>query len=159
VLDDPVNDEVPNHRSDPRGIDMDGDGNIGFTIPAEIIGLFGGDTYVAQRFRYRLEEKSVDDATIIGTVEWSTEQVVPWATDALLMTPFTQIIAQDPGFDPFAVRRIDEAWTCASIRERSVPLLELLDGVDLFGSFGHLLSGNLASLAWAEYVGVLRPKG
>jgi hypothetical protein len=134
VLDDPVNDELPDYRSDPRVVDMDGDGKIGFTIPAELIGMFGGDTYVVQRFRYRLQGRLVDPDTIIGTVEWSTEQVILWATDALLMMPFTQSIDPDPTVHRFLMRRIDETWDCDSIRERLRPLLELLGQADLPGN-------------------------
>ncbi len=131
VLDDPVNDELPDYRSDPRVIDIDGDGQIGFTISAEIVGLFGGDTYVVQRFRYRLNGKLVDPDTIIGTVEWSTEQVILWATDALLMMSYTQGVDPDPAVHRFVMRRIDATWTCKSIRDRAAPLLELLEGADL----------------------------
>ena len=127
VLDDPTNDALPTYRSDPRVIDMDGDGQPGFTIPAAIVDLFGGDTYVVQRFRYRLEGILVDPNTIIGLIEWSTEQVVLWATDALLMLPYGQSIDPDPTVHRFLMRRIDETWTCNSIRERAAPLLELLD--------------------------------
>ncbi len=131
VLDDPANDELPDDRSDPRLVDIDGDGQIGFTISAEIVGLFGGDTYGVQRFRYRLRGELVDPNTIIGTVEWSTEQVILWATDALLMMPYTQSVAPDRTVHRFVMRRIDAAWTCESIRDWAVPLLELLDGAAL----------------------------
>lgn len=134
VLDDPVNDELPNYRSDPRVIDQEGDGQIGFTIPAEIVGMFGGDTYVVQRFRYRLEGRLVDSDTIIGTIEWSTEQVILWATDGLLMMSYTQSIDPDPSVHRFLMRRIDESWDCDSIRDRLEPLLELLDEEDLSGT-------------------------
>lgn len=134
VLDDPVNDELPSYRSDPRVVDMDGDGQIGFTIPAEIVGMFGGDTYVVQRFRYRLEGRLVDPETIIGTVEWTTEQVVLWATDALLLMSYSQSIDPNPMVHRFLMRRIDEMWSCESARERLVPLFELLDGANLSGS-------------------------
>ncbi len=130
VLDDPVNDELPDFQSDPRVIDIDGDGRIGFTILAEIVGLFGGDTYVVQRFRYRLRGELVDPDTIVGTVEWSTEQVILWATDALLMMPYTQSVDPDSKIHRFVMRRIDATWTCESIRDRAAPLLELLDGVE-----------------------------
>lgn len=133
VLDDPVNDELPNYRSDPRVIDQEGNGQIGFTIPVEIVEMFGGDTYVVQRFRYRLEGRLVDADTIIGTVEWSTEQVILWATDALLMMSYTQSVDPDPTVHRFLMRRVDETWDCDSIRERLEPLLELLDNADLSG--------------------------
>ena len=131
VLDDPANDALPTYRSDPRVIDMDGDGQAGFTIPAAIVGLFGGDTYVVQRFRYRHEGTLVDPETIVGLIEWTTEQVVLWATDALLMLPYRQRIDPDPTVHRFLMRRIDETWTCDSIRERVAPLLELLNASDL----------------------------
>jgi len=126
VLDDPVNDALPTYRSDPRVVDMESDGQIGFTIPAAIVGMFGGDTYVVQRFRYRLSGKLVDPDTIIGFVEWSTEQQVLWATDALLMMPYVQWIDPDPTSHRFIMRRIDGTWTCESVRERALPLLERL---------------------------------
>jgi len=128
VLDDPVHDVLPDDRSDPRLADIDGDGRIGFTISAKIVGLFGGDTYAVQRFRYRLSGKVVDSDTILGTVEWSTEQVILWATDALLMMPYTQNVDPDPTVHRFVMRRIDATWTCEGIRERVAPLLDLLDG-------------------------------
>lgn len=127
VLEDPQADPLPTYRGDPRAIDMDGDGQIGFTIPVELVGLFGGDTYAVQRFRYRLEGKYVDPDTIVGTVAWSTEQEVLWATDALLMMPFSQGIDPDPAAHRFVMARIDDTWTCDSIRERTASLLELLD--------------------------------
>ena len=134
ALDDPVNDELPTYRSDPRVVDMDEDGQIGFTIPAAIVGMFGGDTYVVQRFRYRLEGRLIDPDTIIGTIEWSTEQVILWATDALLMMSFTQIVDPNPTAHRFLMRRTDESWDCDSIREQLGPLLELLDSADLSGT-------------------------
>jgi len=131
VLDDPVNDPLPTYRSDPRVIDMDGDGHPGFTIPAGIAGMFEGDTYVVQRFRYRLEGTLVDPDTIVGRIEWTTEQNVLWATDALLMLPYGQGIDPDPMAHRFLMRRVDEAWTCDAIRERVAPLLEALDVADV----------------------------
>jgi len=69
TLDDPANDPLPTCQSDPRVIDMDGDGQIGFTNPVAIVGLFGGGTYVVERFRCRLEGMLVDSDTIVGLVE------------------------------------------------------------------------------------------
>jgi len=131
VLDDPVSDKMPNYRGDPRVGDMDEDGQIGFTIPAQIIGMFGGDTYVVQRFRYRCVGTLVDPDTIVGLIEWTTEQTVLWATDALLMMSYEQSIDPDPSVHRFLMRRVDETWTCEGIRERVAPLLDLLDGADL----------------------------
>jgi hypothetical protein len=131
VLDNPTNDALPTYRNDPRVVDMDGDGHAGFTIPAEIVGLFGGDTYVVQRFRYRLEGTLVDPETIVGLIEWTTEQIVLWATDALLMLPYAQSIDPDPTMHRFVMRQIDEAWACDSIREQILPLLDLLDTAGL----------------------------
>jgi len=131
VLDDPVHDDLPTYPADPRVVDMDGDDRIGFTIPAKIVSLFGGDTYVVQRFRYRLEGTLVDPDTIVGLVEWTTEQNVLWATDALLMTSYTQWIDPDPTLHRFLMRRVDEAWTCEGIRDRVAPLLDFLDAMDL----------------------------
>ncbi len=131
VLDDPVNDPLPTDRDDPRVIDQEGDGWIGFTIPAEIIGMFGGDTYVVQRFRYRLRGRLVDLDTILGIVEWTTEQVILSASNPLMMMSYTQRIACDPTVHRFLMRRIDRSWSCESIRERLAPLLEILDAADL----------------------------
>jgi len=134
VLDDPVNDDLPSYRSDPRVVDMDGDGHVGFTIPAEIVGMFGGDTYAVQRFRYRLAGTLVDPNTLVGLVEWTTEQIVLWATDALLLMSYTQWIDPDPTVHRFVMRRVDDTWTCEGIRERVAPLLDLLDALDLSDS-------------------------
>jgi hypothetical protein len=147
VLDDPVNDESPNYRSDPRVIDQEEDGRIGFTIPTEIVGMFGRDTYVVQRFRYRLEGRLVDAETIIGAVDWSTEQVILWATDALLLMSYTQRVNPDPTVHRFLIRRIDETWDCDSIRERLEPLLQLLDSADLSGPPDVCGSESLLSFA------------
>ena len=157
VLDDPVNDPLPDDRSDPRLIDLDGDGQMGFTMPVELVGLFGGDTYVVQRFRYRLDGRLVDPDTIVGTVEWSTEQVILWATDALLMTTYTQSVDPDPTAHRFLMRRIAETWTCESIRDLLAPLSELLDEADLTGPSRHRSAEALPPSHWAGYVGLLQP--
>ena len=157
VLDDPIHDELPYDRGDPRVIDIDGDGQVGLTISAEIVGLFGGDTYAVQRFRYRLAGRLIDPDTIIGTVEWSTEQVILWATDALLMTTYTQSVDPDPTAHRFLMRRIAETWTCESIRDLLAPLSELLDEADLTGPSRHRSAEALPPSHWAGYVGLLQP--
>ena len=125
-LDDPINDPLPAYPSDPRLVDQDEDGKIGITIPAEIIGLLEGETYAVQRFRYRLSGDFVDDDTIVGLVEWTTEQTIVSATDALFFMPFTQVTDPDPERHRFAMVRVDETWDCETAREQLETLLALL---------------------------------
>ncbi|MBU0596461.1 hypothetical protein KJ567_07245, partial [Candidatus Bipolaricaulota bacterium] len=126
VLDDPVNDPLPVSPSDRRLVDQDEDGKIGITIPAEIIGLLTGETYAVQRFRYRLEGDFVDEDTIIGLVEWTTEQTIVSATDALFFMPFTQDTDPDPAQHRFAMVRVNDEWTCETVHEQLDALFGLL---------------------------------
>jgi hypothetical protein len=107
-------------RSDLRAVDMDRDGNVGFTISTEIIGPFGGDTCVVQRFRDRLEGRFADDETILGTVRGRRSEPPSGRRGPVDDTLHPE---HCPGFDP------------SSIRERLPPLPELLDGAYLPGSF------------------------
>jgi len=125
-LEDPVSDPLPISPSDPRLVDQEGDGKLGITIAAELVGLLAGETYVTQRFRYRLEGDVIDADTIVGLVEWTTEQTIVSATDALFFLPYEQITDPDPRRSRFVMVRVDESWNCETAREQLEALLALL---------------------------------
>ena len=87
VLDNPETDPLPTNAYDRRVIDQDGDGHPALTVPVSIANVVSGDTYVVQRVRYRLEGLLVDEDTIEGTLEWTTEQAIVAATDFVLSLP------------------------------------------------------------------------
>jgi len=126
VLDDPINDPLPVSPSDPRIFDQEGDGKLAMTIPAELNGQLKGETYVTQRFRYRLEGDVIDADTIIGLVEWTTEQTIVSATDAMFFMPFAQMTDPEPERNRFVMIRVDDAWDCETVREQLETLLALL---------------------------------
>ena len=125
-LEDPVNDPLPISPSDPRIIDQEGDGKLGITIPVELVDLLAGETYVIQRFRYRLEGDVIDADTIIGLVEWTTEQTIVSATDALFFMPYEQVTDPDPRRSRFVMVRVDDSWDCETAREQLEALIALL---------------------------------
>ena len=126
-LDDPANDPLPTYRSDPRLVDLDGDGHPGITLPAEILGLLSGETYAVQRFRYRLYGSFIDDRLVVGLLDWTTEQRILDASDALMMMPFEEHNDPDPKAHRFAMLRVDPYWTCDEIRTQLPVLRRFLD--------------------------------
>ncbi len=127
VLENPETDALPTDSEDPRVIDLEGDGHPGMTIQASILGLFTGEGYAVQRYRYRLDGTVLNADTIIGTIDWTSEQTVLAATNPLFMESFTDGTHPDPTFHRFVMVRTDASWTCETLRERLPELLALLD--------------------------------
>ena len=128
-LENPVHDPLPISSSDPRLVDQEGDGEMGITIPVELVGLLSGETYATQRFRYRLEGDLIDSDTIAGYVDWTTEQSLVGATDALFFMPYTQYTDPDPEKHRFVMMRVDETWDCETARTALDSLLGTLYGL------------------------------
>ena len=127
ILEDPENDPLPIDPEDSRLIDLEGDEHPGMTIQAAIFGVFNGEGYAVQRYRYRLEGTVFDANTIIGFIDWTSEQTVVSATNSLFMESFSDGTDPDPTKHRFVMIRIDEAWTCETLRDQLPRLLKLLD--------------------------------
>lgn len=127
ILENPDTDELPTHPDDPRLIDLEGDGHPGMTIAASILGLFTGEGYAVQRYRYRLNGTIFDANTIVGYIEWTSEQNVVEATNPLFMEAFSDSTDPDPTKHKFVMLRVDETWTCETLREQLPMILGLLD--------------------------------
>ena len=69
-------------------VDLEGDGNPGITLQASILGLLNGEGYAVQRYRYRLDGTMFDADTIIGYIDWTSEQRMVAATHELFMARF-----------------------------------------------------------------------
>ena len=127
ILEDPENESLPIDPEDPRLVDLEEDGHPGMTIEASILGLFKGEGYSVQRYRYRLDGTVFDANTIIGFIDWTSEQTVVAATNPLFMEAFSDDTDPDPTKHRFVMIRIDETWTCETLREELPRILELLD--------------------------------
>ena len=129
ILEDPEREPLPIDPDDPRLVDLEGDGQPGMTIQASILSLFTGEGYAVQRYRYRyrLEGTVFDANTIIGTIDWTSEQTMVTATNPLFMESFSDDTDPDPTKHKFVMIRIDETWTCDTLREQLPNLLELVD--------------------------------
>jgi hypothetical protein len=127
ILQNPENDSLPDNPDDPRLVDLEGDGHPGMTIQASILRFVNGEGYAVQRYRYRLKGTVFDVNTIIGTIEWTSEQAVVSATHQLFMEAFTDDTDPDPTKHRFVMIRIDETWSCETLREQLPRLLDLLD--------------------------------
>lgn len=125
-LENPESDPLPVGTYDSRVYDQDGDSHPGLTIPVTALGLVSGDTYVVHRLRYRLAGAVIDSHTILGTMEWSSEQNVLSATDAILMMNYTFRLDPDLSKHRFVMQRIDGSPTCEMLRAVSHELLDLL---------------------------------
>lgn len=126
VLDDPANDALPTSSDDPRLVDQEGDGFPGMTIEVELVGLYTGATYATQRYRYRLHGDVIDENTIIGFIEWTSEQTIVAATNDLFLLPFQDYTDPDSTKHKFIMTRADESWTCETLREQLPALLQQL---------------------------------
>ena len=127
VLEDPETEPLPNDPEDPRLADLERDGHPGMTIQASILGLFRGEGYAVQRYRYRLEGTVFDVNTVIGFIDWTSEQTVVAATNPLFMETFSDDTDADPTKHRFVMIRIDDTWNCETVREHLSALSELLD--------------------------------
>jgi hypothetical protein len=123
VLADSEHDALPGDASDPRVFDQDGDGYPGLTVSVAVAGLVAGDTYVVQRLRFALAGRIVGLDTIVGSIDWSSEQNVLAASDALLQMPTAYRPHPDAARHVFVMRRVEDEWTCETTRERLPSLL------------------------------------
>ncbi len=123
ILADPEHDPLPVDPFDPRVVDQDGDGHPGLTVSVAVAGLVTGDTYVVQRLRFALAGRIVDPDTIVGSIDWSSEQNVLAASDALLQMPTAYRPHPDAARHVFVMRRVGGEWTCETTRERLPSLL------------------------------------
>jgi len=126
TLDDPA-DPLPTDPDDPRVVDQDGDGHPGMTVRVTILGILEGETYVVQRVSYRLSGLVVGPDRIEGTIEWSDEQTTLGATNPLLESNTVGTLNPDPAAHRFVMIRVDETWTCETLRERLADLLGTAD--------------------------------
>lgn len=124
TLDDPVADPLPLDPLDPRVIDQDGDGQPGMTVRVTVLGIVKGETYIVQRVQYRLTGWVAGPDRIEGRIEWTDEQVVLAATNALLEADTIGRHDPDPAAHRFVMVRVDPEWTCETLRERLSEILE-----------------------------------
>jgi len=118
VFEFPETDELPTSADDPRLVDIDGDGNPGMTILAEVLGLFQGEAYAVQRYRYSLQGTLVDEDTIIGQLQWTSEQTIVAGTHDILLLPFEDYTDPDSSKHRFIMKRVDDSWDSELLRER-----------------------------------------
>jgi hypothetical protein len=122
-LADPELDPLPLDAFDLRVADQDSDGHPGLTIPVTVAGIVAGDTYVVQRLRTALSGRVIDSDTVVGSIDWLSEQNVLAASDALLTLSYSYRLHPDAGRHAFVMRRVDLEWTCDTTRERLPSLL------------------------------------
>ncbi|TFH08112.1 MAG: hypothetical protein E4H08_08320 [Candidatus Atribacteria bacterium] len=127
LLENPASDPLPTTPDDSRLVDQEGDGFPGMTIRVELVGLYTGSTYAVQRYRYRLYGDVVDENTIIGFIEWTSEQTIVAATNDLFLLPFADYTDPDSTKHKFIMTRVDETWTCDTLREQLPALIEQLE--------------------------------
>ena len=127
VLADPARDALPIEPDDPRVVDLDGDGHPGMTIHASVLGVMNGQCYAVQRYRYALDGTVFDANTIVGFVDWTSEQNVLEATHALFLEPFSDGSHPDRSSHRFLMMRTDGSWTCDTLREHLQEMVQLLD--------------------------------
>jgi hypothetical protein len=124
LLEDPASDPLPTESQDPRVVDQDGDGHPGMTVRVTILGILEGETYVVQRVRYRLSGVLVETGRVEGTIAWTDEQSVLGATNPLLEVDTVGMHHPDPAAHRFVMIRVDETWTCETLREQLEELLK-----------------------------------
>ncbi len=127
VFDDPKGESLPTDPDDTRLVDLEGDGHPGMTIQASILGLFSGEGYAVQRYRYQLAGTVFDANTIVGFIDWTSEQSLVEATNPLFMETFTDSTDPDPSKHRFVMIRVDDTWNCQTLRDELPRLLGLLD--------------------------------
>lgn len=127
ALSDPEAEPLPTDPEDPRLVDVESDGHPGMTIQASILGLFSGEGYAVQRYRYRLDGTLFDANTIVGFIDWTSEQSLVAATHPLFLESFSNSTDPDPRKHRFVMVRVEPSCTCDTLREQLPDLLGLLD--------------------------------
>lgn len=128
VLEDPQADPLPTEANDPRVIDLEGDGHPGMTIQASILGIFSGQGYAVQRYRYQLDGTVFNPDLIVGFIDWTSEQRILAATHSMFMESFTDTTDPDASKHRFVMVRTDEPWTAEILRDHLSELLALVKG-------------------------------
>ncbi len=126
VLADSESDSLPVDPLDPRVIDQDDDGHPGLTVRVTVAGLVAGDTYIVERLRFALSGHVKDPDTVVGWVDWSSEQHVLAASDALLLSTYTYRPSPDAARHVFAMQRVGSDSTCETACGALPNLLSLL---------------------------------
>jgi len=127
ILEDPERESLPTQPDDPRVIDVEGDGHPGMTIHASILGIFSGEGYAVQRYRYQLDGTVFNHDLIVGLIDWTSEQNILAATHSMFMESFTDATDPDPTKHRFVMVRTDGTWTADTLRDRLPELLALMD--------------------------------
>ena len=109
-------------------IDQDADGHPGLTVHLSIVGLLGGDAYVANRTCTSLEGWLLEDGSITGWVHWSSDQNVLAASDPLFLSSYVYVLDPDPAKHFFLLRPISDPDPCRAIRDSLTSLLSLPPG-------------------------------
>jgi len=125
---DPEREALPTNALDLRVVDQDGDGHPGLTVHVAVAGLLGGDAYVVNRLSTSLEGWILEDGSIAGAVQWTSEQTMIGASDPLLLLSYKYALDPDPAKHFFLLRRIDEPDPCRAIRDNLASLLGLPPG-------------------------------
>ncbi|MFC2077884.1 hypothetical protein ACFLTM_03665 [Candidatus Bipolaricaulota bacterium] len=123
VLENAESDALPIDPDDPRVFDQDGDGHPGMTVFVKILEIIEGQTYIVQRVRYALLGRVVEPDRIEGSIEWSDEQTVLEATNALLKVDTIGYPDPDPTKHIFIMIRMQEIQTCEWLGEHWWELL------------------------------------
>lgn len=93
TLADPLRDPLPTETDDPRIVDVDRDGQPGFSVQVE--GMIDGQVYMVQRLVRGLKGALVGGGRITGTVTVAGEQEVVGASNQILKA-FTPRFHPDP---------------------------------------------------------------
>jgi hypothetical protein len=117
VLENPETDELPVEPDDPRVIDQDEDGLPGMTVNVNLLGLMQEQIYVVQRVQYALRGVVTSADRIEGLIDWTDEQVVLGATNAMLMAGSESFPDPDPNRHFFVMLPAEEDWSCEWLRE------------------------------------------
>ena len=124
-LEDPENDPLPESADDPRIVDQDGDGKPGMTVNAAILGIVEGERYIANRIRYRFTGELIDPDTIVGRIEWYSEETTLGASNPILAAAITELPYPDPDGYRFVLKRFDRSFTCADLHDHLDELVRL----------------------------------
>jgi len=125
---DPACEALPTNALDPRVVDQDGDGHPGLTIHVAIAGILGGNAYVVNRLSTSLEGWILEDGSITGAVQWTSEQTMIGASDPLLLMSYEYLLDPDTAKHFFVLRRIDALDPCRAIHDNLTNLLALPPG-------------------------------
>ena len=111
---DPVNDALPTTSEDERVIDEDGDGNPGFTINVEVVGLGTGKIYAIQRSKITMLGSALSPDRVAGPLDLERfESVVVGSTNSLFEPP--EPPTPNAAASNFVMVRMPSGSTCVNI--------------------------------------------